>query len=230
MTHWSKIRPNVRSESIGNPRRAVRIGLSYAAWSSSGAPTRSPETPLGERGSRPYRSSPVALRSQRDSGFAARAAREKRAGYINHVRRATSFIKKRSTASSAKASCCPCSVILKPSDGRLALDHAKPPTPTANISGIRRAVCTPIRTGMVVPSPSGWKIDLDLHCPTKALAGDRCCGCSLCLPDDRCVVHGTSIIGLPGAVRRAMSRYRYRPTSSARDAVRNFGYAGARSH
>jgi hypothetical protein len=123
------------------------------------------------------------------AGFPTCAAREESARYVDHVRRASSLINERRSASGAKAPCRPGGLILKACDFCPALGHPKPPAPTANVSRVCGAVRTPGRTGMIVPGPSGGKVDLDLHCAAKTLACHRRCRCTSCLPCNRRLGH-----------------------------------------
>jgi hypothetical protein len=123
------------------------------------------------------------------AGLPARAAAEESARYVDHVRRTGSFINKRRSAAGAKAPGRPGGFIAKARDVCVALGHPKAPTPTADVSRIGRTMRMPGRTGMIVPSPPGGNVDLDVHRAAETLAcrrfGRRCC----CLRCNRRFAH-----------------------------------------
>jgi len=99
---------------------------------------------------------------------------EQGARHIYHMRGSGSFTANRRAAARAKAARRARGGVFKLRDIRLPSCNAEAAPPAAYVRGVGGAVGMPARWGMVVPSPSGRKIDLNVHIATKALTLHGC--------------------------------------------------------
>jgi hypothetical protein len=113
--------------------------------------------------------------------LAARAVPEECARYIDHLRRTGSLVKEWRSTSSAEIPCRPSGLVSITRDFCLALGYPKAAAPAADVGRIGRTMRTPRCAGMIVPGPSSWKVDLDVHFAAKAFARRRLCRCFRCL-------------------------------------------------
>jgi hypothetical protein len=106
--------------------------------------------------------------------LSAGAVFEQSTRHIYHMRRARALIANRRAAARAKAAGRARGSVFKLRDIGLPLDNAEAATPTADVGGISSAVGMTTCCGMIMPSPPGWKIDLNAHVAAKAFTRHSC--------------------------------------------------------
>src|SRR5258708_36007011 len=98
------------------------------------------------------------------------AAREQRAGNVDHVRRASAFVGDRRAATGTEAAHGFRRLVLVTRNRGLALDDPEALAPAADIGGIGRAMRAAARRRMIMPGPARRYIDLETHLAAQALA------------------------------------------------------------
>src|SRR5664279_4376675 len=108
-------------------------------------------------------------------------AREQRARDVHHMRRTRALIEQRRAASRAKAAHGFAGLVLEAGDGGAAPGDSETLAPAPDIGRVGGAVRAPTRRRMIVPGPSGGRVDFKADSAAQALTcGYPGCLCVFC--------------------------------------------------